>query len=60
MTLKQQVANLMNEGFTARQIFDRLKPMHPNTTIGSIAFNVSVLKKRKKVEEVIPNAGIPS
>lgn len=60
ITLKQQVANLLNEGLGTKEIFNRLKPMNPTTTYGSIAFNVSVVKKKKKTEQVIPNDEIPS
>lgn len=60
ITLKQQVANLMNEGLGTKEIFNRLKATNPTTTYGSIAFNVSVVKKKKKAEELIPNDEIPS
>ena len=46
ISLKKQVANLMNEGLGTKEIYQRLKPMNPTTTYGSIAFNVCVIKKR--------------
>ena len=46
ITLKQQVANLLNDGLGTKQIYERLKATNPTTTYGSIAFNVSVIKKR--------------
>ena len=46
ITLKQQVANLLNEGLGTKEIFNRLKPMNPTTTYGSIAYNICIIKKQ--------------
>lgn len=53
ITLKQQVANLLNEGLGTKEIYDRLKSTNPTTTYGSIAYTISILKNPPKVK---PNA----
>lgn len=45
ITLKQQVINLMKDGFNAKEIYLRLKPMNPTTTLNSVSVEVSKQKK---------------
>jgi hypothetical protein len=40
----------MADGFTAKQIFERLKPINPNTTLMSVSVEVSKQKKKQKAE----------